>query len=50
MEQETVLVVEQRGNSCRVIHYRKVDDKRVFTKHSIRKGNRIGNRKARFMF
>jgi hypothetical protein len=35
-------ILEQRGNSQRVVHYRYVDGKRVFTKHRIEKGARLG--------
>ena len=33
-------ILEQRDKSCRVVHYRYVDGKRVFTKHKIDNGNR----------
>jgi len=31
-------VVEQRGNSVRIVHYSWVNGKRVFTKHTVKKG------------
>jgi len=40
-------ILEQRGNSVRVVHYKYVDGKRLFTKHTI-KGtheNRMGTEK-----
>jgi predicted RNA-binding Zn-ribbon protein involved in translation (DUF1610 family) len=33
-------ILEQRGNSCRVVHYRYVDGERVFTKRRVSSGNR----------
>ena len=35
-------VVEQRGGSVRFVHYEYVDGKRIFTKHTIKNGNRMG--------
>ena len=29
-------ILEQRGNSARVVHYEWVDDRRVFTRHTIK--------------
>jgi hypothetical protein len=37
-------VVEQRGNSVRVIHYEWVDGKRVLVKHKVELGT-VGNRR-----
>jgi hypothetical protein len=31
-------VVEQRGNSVRIVHYSWVNGKRVFIKHTVKKG------------
>ena len=31
-------VVEQRGNSVRIVHYSWVNGKRVFMKHTVKKG------------
>ena len=35
-------ILEQRGNSARVVHYRYVDGTRIFTKHTLKNGNRVG--------
>jgi len=32
-------VVEQRGNSIRIVHYSWVNGKRVFMKHTVKNGN-----------
>ena len=36
-------VVEQRGNSVRIVHYSWVNGKRVFMKHTVKKGTDNGN-------
>ena len=35
-------VVEQRGNSVRIVHYSWVNGKRVFMKHTVKKGTETG--------
>jgi hypothetical protein len=48
-------ILEQRGNSSRVVHYRYVDGKRIFTKHTVKgtvgnNGNSMGTEKANTSF